>query len=134
MREWIKYALVVLMLGCLVACDDDDGGGGGGDGDAATVTGTWSGTFSGSGSPFTLSISQSGDAVTGNYSEGGINGTVSGSVSGNSIQMTITLESGSVGLFSGNLNEDRTSMNGTFSIISGGGGGGSWSATKSGSL
>lgn len=137
MREWLLRMSVACSLalaagavttGCGGSDDDDD--------DAppaeeeATMTGTWNASYS-TGVDFTLALTQEGDAFSGDYeTEGGVQGTVAGTVSGNAVTMTITTEGGVVAEFDGSVNDARTSMGGDFTIVAGGGGNGTWSASK----
>jgi len=149
-RLFLMFALPFVPL-VLVACgggdDDDDEAAppaeeaADGEGDAeeadtnvvaeATMEGEWAGSFS-TGVNFTLDLTQEGDALGGTYlTESGISGTVAGSISGNAVSMTITAGPGpTVAEFTGSVNDARTSMGGGFTIIAGGGGSGTWSATK----
>jgi len=97
----------------------------------ASMEGEWAGSYS-TGVNFTLNLTQEGDALGGTYlTESGISGTVAGSISGNAVDMTITAGPGpTVAEFDGSVNDARTSMGGGFTIIAGGGGSGTWSATK----
>lgn len=96
---------------------------------APTMTGVWSGTF-GTGVAFAMDLTQTGDAITGTYSTGALGGNVSGSISGNALNMTVTVPGGATSEWTGAANDTRTSMNGSFTIVAGGGGSGTWSATK----
>jgi len=96
---------------------------------APTMTGNWVGEF-GTGVAFSMSLTQSGDALTGSYKTGAFDGSVSGSISGNSVSMTVTVPAGPTSEWSGSVNEERTSMSGSFNIVAGGGGSGTWSASK----
>ncbi len=96
---------------------------------APTMTGVWSGTF-GTGVAFAMDLTQTGDAITGTYSTGALGGNVSGSISGNALNMTVTVPGGATSEWTGAANDARTSMNGSFTIVAGGGGSGTWSATK----
>ena len=157
MQGWCAHLFLMLALPfvplVLVACgggdDDDDEAAppaeeaaeGEDDADAeeadtnevaeATMEGEWAGSYS-TGVNFTLDLTQEGDALGGTYlTESGISGTVAGSISGNAVDMTITAGAGpTVAEFDGSVNDARTSMGGGFTIIAGGGGSGTWSATK----
>jgi hypothetical protein len=96
---------------------------------APTMTGKWNGTFD-SGVVFTMDLNQSGDVITGTYKTGAMNGTVSGSIVGNALTMTVSVVGGATAQLTGAPNDARTSMNGNFNIVAGGGGNGTWSATK----
>lgn len=95
---------------------------------APTMTGKWNGSFD-SGVTFTMDLNQAGDVITGTYKTGAMNGTVSGSVVGNALNMTISVVGGATAQFTGAANDARTAMNGNFTILTGGGGSGTWSAT-----
>lgn len=118
-----------LFMGCGSDSDDDDDAGGAAD--VPTMTGQWVGSFS-TGVGFTMDLSQDGDAITGTYVEdGGSTGSVSGSMSGNEIAMAVSVVFPPAAAdFTGSVNDGRTSMGGGFMIIDGGGGSGTWSATK----
>ncbi len=96
---------------------------------APTMTGVWSGTF-GTGVAFAMNLTQTGDAITGTYSTGALGGNVAGTISGNALTMTVTVPGGSTSEWTGAANDARTYMNGSFTIVAGGGGSGTWSATK----
>jgi len=123
----------------LAACGGGDDGGGGEAERAitnqtaeASMTGNWRGSFS-TGVDFVMALTQSGEDLTGSYdsSQGG-QGTVFGTVSGNSVVMTVD-SSGSdlTEQFTGTVNDHRTQMGGSYTIIDGGSGSGTWSASKS---
>jgi hypothetical protein len=97
----------------------------------ATMAGEWAGSFS-TGVNFTLNLTQEDDMLGGTYAtDGGVNGTVAGTVTGNAVAMTITAgDTPVVSEFEGTVNDGRTSMGGDFNIVAGGGGNGTWSATK----
>lgn len=96
---------------------------------APTMTGNWIGEF-GTGVAFSMALVQTGDALTGTYATGSFDGTITGSITGNSVEMTVVIASGPTSKYTGAVNDARTSMNGNFTIIAGGGGSGTWSATK----
>ena len=145
MRLCLLILLPLLPLP-LVACggsdDDDDApaptstnavdeadGEGDDEAPAPTMTGKWNGSFD-SGVTFTMDLNQAGDVITGTYKTGAMSGTVSGSIVGNALNMTISVMGGATAQFTGAANDARTSMNGNFNIVAGGGGNGTWSATK----
>jgi hypothetical protein len=145
MRLLLMLLLPVLPL-ALVACggsdDDDDApapastnevdeadGEADDEAPAPTMTGVWSGTF-GTGVAFAMELNQTGDAITGVYSTGALGGNVTGSISGNALNLTVTIPGGATSEWTGAANDARTSMNGDFTIVAGGGGSGTWSATK----
>ena len=84
----------------------------------------------GTGVAFSMTLTQTGDGLTGNYKTGSFDGSVSGSVSGNDVDMTVSIPGGPTSVFTGTVNEQRTSMVGEFTIVAGGGGSGTWSANK----
>ncbi len=136
-------ALPLVLVACSGGDDDDDpapaaeastNGVDEADGEAEeapapTMTGTWSGTF-GTGVAFAMNLTQTGDAITGTYSTGALGGNVAGTISGNALTMTVTIPGGATSEWTGAANDARTSMNGSFTIVAGGGGSGTWSATK----
>jgi len=111
----------------------DDGAADDGDDEAATptMTGLWSGSFN-TGVDFTLNLTQTGDALTGDYAnENGATGGVAGTITGNEVELTITVVAPPVtSEFDGTVNDARTSMGGTYTIVAGGGGNGTWQVTK----
>ena len=100
---------------------------------SATLSGSWVGTIAqGGGVPGNISmgISQNGDTLTGTYQgTGGVIGTMAGTVDGNTVTMTTTAGA-VVAEWSGLANSDRDAMSGTFTIIAGGGGNGTWALVK----
>jgi hypothetical protein len=140
---WCGLACLAAALTGATGCDrdNDDGGNAAGANVTNAVTNVVSGAFSGSwigtitqtgGTPGNISmgISQNGDDLTGTYQgTGGVNGTMTGSVSGDTVDMTTT--AGAVTAeWVGTANAARTAMSGTFLIIAGGGGSGTWSLIK----
>ena len=88
---------MIRLLGCalivlLVACGDDDGSGP----TDEVLTGTWSGDYTNSAQPAVihegvLQLSQNGQEVTGSLTtSGGRSATVSGSLSGDLLEVTFT--------------------------------------------
>lgn len=151
MKTWLQRWVLMLMVPAislvLTACgggsDDDDeapapaasstnttdGAGTSAPAPAPSMTGNWVGEF-GTGVAFSMALTQTGDAISGDYKTGAVDGSVSGTLSGNSITMTVTIPAGATSEWSGNVNEARTQMSGSFNIVAGGGGSGTWSATK----
>jgi len=134
MIAMLMMTMAVLVTGCDGGgSDDPDPAPPAGDSPAPSMTGSWNGTF-GTGASFAFSLVQSGDAITGGYtSSGGSPGTFTGSISGNNVSFTTTVPAGGGNVtaqWSGTVNAERTSMSGTFTIVAGGGGNGTWSATK----
>jgi len=97
MRKTGMILLGILLAGSLAACDSDDGDS---SGPAAGVAGTWNGTgnYVFNSVPitqFTLNLAQTGNAVSGTYAikrdaRDLMTGTVSGSVGGGQISLTMT--------------------------------------------
>lgn len=139
MKPWLARGFLLMALPCLplalVACDGDSDNDDDPPADTnavaeASMTGTWNGDYS-TGVSFTFALTQEGDAVSGDYAtEGGVEGTVSGTVSGNAVDLTVVTTGGVTAEFDGSVNDERTSMGGDFEIVAGGGGSGTWSATK----
>lgn len=143
----MKKLLLGLSLACLAAVlsfsagcnggDDSDGGGAVTNvvtnAASATLSGSWIGTITQTGNPpgnISMGISQNDDALTGTYQgTGGINGTMAGSITGNAVEMTI-VAGGVTTEWTGAANDARTTMSGTFTIVAGGGGNGTWALTK----
>jgi hypothetical protein len=117
-RGWLFLLMLGLtvtsvgLLGCSSSDDGDDPAPAGQDGsdgedgadgadgadavvdDNVQVGGTWKGTRSNEdgASNFTMTLSQSGDALTGGYSDGsGFEGTVTGSIEGDDLDLTILI-------------------------------------------
>jgi hypothetical protein len=77
-----------------------------------------------------MGISQNGDSLTGTYQgTGGVNGDMTGSINGDAVKMT-TAAGGVTAEWEGHANSARTSISGTFTIVAGGGGGGTWTLNK----
>lgn len=144
MKNWCTHVLLFactlpiapLMSGCgSDGGDDDDPAPAEGDGGASTngpsMTGFWSGSYS-TGVEFTMDLVQEDDAIMGTYVvSGGPTGSVSGSLSGNAIALAVSVnEPPTAADFTGSVNDGRTAMGGSFMIIDGGGGSGTWSAGK----
>lgn len=112
----VLIAAVAVMPVTLLSCSS--GGGGGGDDPTVNVTGIWSGTFSTSliWGILVLDLSQSGSSVTGTFYTDEAWGTVSGTVSGNTLHFNITeTVPGCSGSFSGNGSVSGNTMSLTFS-------------------
>ena len=115
---WMKAVLLASILALFTGCGGDSGGdnsGGdnsGGGGDNAGVAGTWNGTgnYEHNNVPirqFNLNLSQNGNAVSGSYTitrdaRPTMTGSISGSVSGNRISMTMNPHGMAEGSVSGN--------------------------------
>ncbi len=138
---WCGMACLAAALTGVVGCDSDDDDGGGTttvtnavtNVTSATLSGSWIGTITQTGGTpgnISMGISQNDDNLTGTYQgTGGVNGTMTGSISGDTVDMTTT--AGAVTAeWVGTANDDRTAMSGTFVIIAGGGGSGTWSLIK----
>lgn len=124
--RWLLMGL--LAMGLCAGCEDDDGDGGGG-GLGGSVAGSWSGggaydqgTII---SQFNLDLTQDGNAVSGSYSiertGRSMSGSISGTVSGNSIDMDFIPHGNASGTVSGN----SMSLNWWEDGFGGEGGGGS---------
>ena len=143
MRWFSKLALYSLCLmlafgtlGCFSSSSssssEDENGSEGAEAPERTMSGNWNGTFA-TGDAFTLDLNQSGDTFTGTYTQAANSGNVTGSVSDNSVSMTVTVTAGAVGAvgeFSGTVNDERTAMSGSFTVVAGGGGSSTWSASR----
>lgn len=146
MFKRLRFALILFLAVpaiCLMGCgsdDDDDSststttnGAAAADSSAPTLTGSWDGEF-GTSAEFALSIVQNGDALTGGYtSSAGSPGTLTGNIDGDDVEFTTTVvdTNGNVtAQWNGSANGARDSMSGTFTITAGGGGNGTWSASK----
>lgn len=108
-RVWM--GVVGLVIGTMLVGCEQYGGGGGRTPEPPTVTGTWNGTgryrHGVAITKFHLELSQNGNAVSGSYSikrdvRGEMNGALSGSVTGNSIDLTMHSHGYAKGSFSGN--------------------------------
>ncbi len=104
-----KY-LLILMCVIFISCGSSGGGGGGGDDStpppSVDSTGTWSGPYNSSifgAESLTLNLQQNGSTVTGTYSSTtGALGTIAGTVSDNTANITITITTqGCSGSFDG---------------------------------
>ena len=104
--------LGLLMAVAIVGCDDDDDDGGGGGGSSGSVSGAWHGTgnYKHNNVPitdFTMNLTQSGNSVSGSYSikrdaRPTMSGSVSGSVNGNKVDLTMGPHGHAEGAVSGN--------------------------------
>lgn len=112
-RETCTIAIVLLLAFSASACG---GGGGGSQSNSSTtnstdVTGEWGGTYSSNivGTQAVVLKLQGSQTVTGSFATGtGLSGTVSGSISGNTLNMTLTSTSNCAGTYSasGTVNSD----------------------------
>lgn len=122
----MKNLYLILLSLCLFipACG---GGGSSSSSNDAGLTGTWNGTFSTSyvgTTTVSFTIVQSGNAVTGNwYASNGARGTVSGTVTGNSLSFTIINTSNCSGTYTGTatLSDNTLTFQGTGTDCSGSG-------------
>lgn len=135
---WIRLSFVAATFALVTGCNDSNEDADSSDGSStntttATLSGAWAGTITQGGNlpaNVSMGISQNGDALTGNYQgSGGVNGTITGALSGDAVSIT-TQAGGVTAQWTGTANAGRTSMSGTFSIIAGGGGNGTWSLTR----
>jgi hypothetical protein len=100
---------------------------------AANATGNWSGTFTASGVPFSMTLIQEGSTLAGAYETQGVPGDVTGQINGTAIELTVTAHGGSgdvVSQWAGTINAELNAASGSFNIISGGGGSGAWQMSK----
>ena len=106
MKTRSMLAMMVAMAGWAVGCGSGDGG----DGDG--VAGTWSGSGrydnGVSIDSFILELTQNGNAIGGTYSitrpvRGTMPGTVTGSISGNELDLTMTPHGWAEGTVDGNV-------------------------------
>ncbi len=134
MKNWnrsfaIRRTLCALGLTLLAGCGGDSSD----SADPASLGGSWVGTITQNGNPAAnigMIITQTGDALTGTFNgTGGTSGTMTGSISGDRVEMTTTIGA-VVAQWTGTLNDARTSMSGTFTIVAGGGGSGSWTLNQ----
>lgn len=143
----MKKLLPGMVLACVAAVlsfsagcnggDDSDGGGAVTNAvtnaASSTLSGSWIGTITQTGNPpgnISMGISQNDDALTGTYQgTGGINGTMAGSIVGNTVEMTVVVGTVTVE-WTGAADDARTTMSGTFTIVAGGGGSGTWALIK----
>lgn len=128
MRKFTTILLSILTAALLAACAEDSGSSGDG------VRGTWNGTgnYVHNNVPitrFTLNLGQDGDSVSGTYAikrdvRELMTGTVSGSVSGNQVSLTMNPHGYAEGTFSG----DRMNLE----WIESGFGGAAWTGPRNG--
>ena len=112
MRKTAVIFFSLVMAVSLAGCESDSSSSGGGGGGGSGVSGTWNGTgnYEYNSVPvtqFTLNLSQNGNAVSGSYAikrdaRDLMQGSVSGSFSGNSINMTMSPHGHASGGVSGN--------------------------------
>lgn len=144
MNTWpgvFRLASFALGLALMAGCDgnstssssDGSGSGSGSGTTKVSLSGSWAGTIQQGANPpaaISMSITQTGDLLGGTYNgTGGTSGTMTGSVSGSTVNMTTTVGA-VVSQWTGTLNDARTSMSGTFNIVAGGGGSGTWSLNQ----
>ncbi len=134
MREylWRGSIAMVLLLGLtLTGCDDSDD-----DDDVAAaatvdVTGNWNVTVTGEeGLTAVMSLTQSGNAVTGTFTVPGMDGSLSmsGTVSGNTLRLTMVTDIDDNASVTLNGTVTDNTISGTWT--DNGGDSGTWSATK----
>ena len=106
MKTRSMLAMMVAMMALWTGCGGDDGG------DASGVAGTWSGSgrydIGVTIDSFILDLTQNGNAIGGTYSitrpvRGTMPGTVTGSISGNELTLTMTPHGWAEGTVDGNV-------------------------------
>ena len=125
--------LAMMAAGCFSSSDSSSSDGDGSGTTPASLNGSWAGTITQTGNPpgaISMTITQTGDLLAGTYNgTGGSSGTMTGSTSGSTVNMTTTVGA-VVAQWTGTLNADHTSMSGTFTIVAGGGGSGTWALNQ----
>ena len=125
--------LALVAGGCDGGSDSSSSDGGGSGVTPTTLDGSWAGTITQSGNPpagISMTVTQTGDLLAGTYNgTGGSSGAMTGSTSGSTVNMTTTVGA-VVSQWTGTLNADKTSMAGTFTIVAGGGGSGTWTLNQ----
>ena len=128
------YAMQSVVIAALVAVSVGLVGCGGGDSTPApvadstatgtptvvsTMTGVWTGEENGGALTFSMSLTQSGDVLSGTYVLNGAgSGSATGSISGNSLELTTVREPGhNVSQWHGTVNSGRTAASGTYTNI-----------------
>jgi uncharacterized lipoprotein YehR (DUF1307 family) len=132
----VAVVMAALLSITMVGCNDDDESTTTGTNTnvVATITGVWAGETDAS-VPISMVLVQEDDAVVGSFVR--VNaGTVSGSISGSSIEMTMTTETPvitRIATWLGQINGDMNHMEGTFEEEDLGGGNletGTWTVDK----
>ena len=98
-----------------------------------SATGNWSGTFTTTGVPFSMTLIDNGGALSGSYAAQGFPGDVSGQITNSTIELTVTAHTSGgdvVSQWAGTITPELNSATGGFNIISGGGGSGGWQMTR----
>jgi hypothetical protein len=124
MKRMMSLLLGLVVAFSLGACDSDDDDGGGGSGGSAAGTWTGTGNYVFNSVPitaFTMNLTQSGNAISGTYSitrdaRPTMTGSLSGTVNGSSITLTMPAHGYANGTFGGNsmtLNWTETGFGGT---------------------
>jgi hypothetical protein len=94
-----------------------------------SATGNWRGTFDTNAVPFNMTLVDNGGAISGSYAAQGWPGEVTGQVTGNTIDLTVTAHTSGgdvVAQWVGIITADMKSATGAYNILSGGGGSGAW--------
>jgi hypothetical protein len=97
-----------------------------------SMSGVWHGSFN-TGAEFSLSLSQSDNVLSGTYSrnDGSGSGSATGQINGNTLDLTTVRNPGNViSQWHGNVNDERTSSSGSWTIVSGDSGSGTFTMTK----
>jgi hypothetical protein len=133
-----NYAIQLAVIAALTAVSSGLVGCGGGD-DATgssgstnstppavnTMTGNWNGQADGGVYTFSMSLTQSGNVLSGTYVlNGGGSGPATGEITGNTLDLTTVREPGhNVSQWHGTVNSDLNSASGTYTNITAAGGG-----------
>jgi hypothetical protein len=112
MKKTLAIVLSLLMSMAIVGCDDDDDDDSGSGASGGSVAGSWSGSgnYVHNSVPitaFNLNLNQDGNSISGSYSikrdaRDTMSGSVSGSVNGGSIDLTMSPHGHADGTVSGN--------------------------------
>ncbi|MCX6995541.1 MAG: hypothetical protein NTV49_00275 [Kiritimatiellaeota bacterium] len=97
-----------------------------------TMTGVWHGTFD-TAVEFALSLTQNDNVLSGTYTRNDASGsgTASGQINDNTVDLTTVREPGHIiSQWHGTVNVERTGSSGTWTIVSGGSGSGTFSMNK----
>jgi hypothetical protein len=90
------------------------------------ISGNWTLFLSSSGTQKVLTLAQTGENIAGTTSDGG---TITGSVSGSDVSLTINNVGGTTTILAGTASSDWKTMSGTYTST-GSDGSGTWTATK----
>ncbi len=143
------YAMQSVVIAALVAVSAGLVGCGGGDdstpapavdstatGTPAVVvsmSGTWHGAFNSGGTAFSLSLTQSGNVLSGTYArdDGTGSGPATGELTGDTLDLTTVREPGhTVSQWHGTVNAARTAANGSYNVVAPSPGSGTFSMSK----